>query len=42
LAGPALGVVPYLGEISATEPVRQRLADSFVANVRLDDLLVPV
>jgi dethiobiotin synthetase len=41
LAGPALGVVPYLSEISATEPVRQRLADSFAANVRLDDLLVP-
>ena len=41
LAGPALGVVPYLGEISATESVRQRLADSFAANVRLDDLLVP-
>jgi dethiobiotin synthetase len=42
LAGPALGVVPYLGEIRATESVRQRLADSFVANVRLDDLLVAV
>jgi dethiobiotin synthetase len=42
LAGPALGVVPYLGQISATESVRQRLADIFAVNVRLDDLLIPV
>jgi dethiobiotin synthetase len=40
-AGPAIGVVPYLGEISATESVRERLAHSFAADVRLDDLLVP-
>jgi len=42
LAGAALGVVPYLGEISATESVRHLLAESFAARVRLDDLLVPV
>jgi dethiobiotin synthetase len=41
LAGPALGIVPYLGEISATESVRRRLADSFAVNVRLDALFVP-
>ena len=41
LAGPALGVVPYLGEISATESVRERLANRFAADVRLDDLLIP-
>jgi dethiobiotin synthetase len=41
LLGPALGVVPYLGEISASDETRRQLAEVFSARVRLDDLLVP-
>lgn len=41
LLGPPLGVVPFLGELSATESVRQRLADCFAACLHLDDLLIP-
>lgn len=41
LLGPALGVVPYLGEVSATEDARRQLAEVFSTRVRLDDLLVP-
>ena len=39
--GPALGVVPYLGEVSATEDARRQLAERFETCVRLDALLVP-
>ena len=39
--GPALGVVPYLAEVGMTEDNRQRLADLFAAQVRLEALLVP-
>ena len=42
LLGPALGVVRHCGEIGATEETRRRLADTFAASVRTDDLLVPV
>jgi dethiobiotin synthetase len=41
LLGPPLGVVPYLGEITATESVRQQLADCFAASLHLDGLLIP-
>jgi dethiobiotin synthetase len=39
-AGPPLGVVPYLGDVSPTEATRRRLADVFSAQLRLDDLLI--
>jgi len=38
--GPALGVVPYLGEIGMTEESRQRLADLFCAHLRISELLI--
>lgn len=41
LLGPALGVVPHLGEISATAETRRRLAQVFSERVRIDGLLVP-
>lgn len=41
LLGPALGVVPYLGEVGATEDARRQLAERFERCVRLDALLVP-
>lgn len=40
LLGPALGVVPYLGEVSTTEEGRRQLAERFETRVRLDALLV--
>jgi len=41
LLGPALGVVPYLGEVTATKEARCKLADAFEAHVRLGALLLP-
>jgi dethiobiotin synthetase len=41
-AGPPLGVVPYLGEVSLTGATQRRLAEVFAAQLRLDDLLVAV
>jgi len=37
--GPPLGVVPYLGDIGATEERRHQLAETFSACVRLEELL---
>lgn len=42
LLGPAIGEVPYLEGISATESLRERLAPTFAAHVRLDELLRPL
>jgi len=38
LAGPPLGVIPWLGEIQETAAERARLAELFAARVRLADL----
>jgi dethiobiotin synthetase len=38
--GPPLGIIPYLGEVDATDATRTRLGDEFAARVRLDALLV--
>lgn len=40
LAGPPLGVVPYLGEMDLTAAARQRLGQQFAAFVQVDRLLV--
>ena len=40
--GPALGVVPYLGEVEATDEERRRLAAEFPKYLQLDRLLQPV
>ncbi len=42
LLGPAIGEIPYLEGISATESLRERLAPMFAAQVRLDELLRPL
>lgn len=39
LLGPPLGVVPYLGKITATDETRTRLACAFENHVRLEEML---
>ncbi len=38
--GPPLGVIPYLGTVESTDTDRQRLAELFTTNLRMDSLLV--
>ncbi len=41
LLGPALGVVPYLGVVEATEATRRRMVETISAQLRLERLLIP-